>query len=139
VAVTTGVLALTGVRERAAAALAPVDPTDPAVFVEYVDALDPPALMIGWDDPWLEAGFGGRPVFGPCEWEARLAIICVAARVEPGPGIQTLEELVAYTINRLRADDYPWPVATVQAPRQFTIGNIPLLGARVGYRVPVTV
>ena len=138
-ATAVGVLRLIDVRARAAAALEPELDDDPAVLVNLVDAVQPPALMLDWDDPWLTVGLDGRPVMGPCTWEASLSVICFGSRVEPGPGVEQLEQLVTYTINRLRADDYPWPVATVQSPRVFTIANIPLLGARVGYRVPVTI
>lgn len=137
--VSTGVLRLIDVRARAALALAPELDGDPAVFVTWVDMPDPPALMVGWDDPWLDPGVQGQRVMGPCEWDARLAVVCVGSRVEPGPGIEMLEQLVTYTITRLKADAYPWPVATVQAPREMTFGGIPYLAARVGYRVPVTV
>jgi hypothetical protein len=129
-----GALTLGEVRARAAGVLAPAVSTDPEVLVDVVDAVHPPALMLIWDDPWLEPTTVGRGY-----WNGRLLILCIASRVEPGPGIAKLEELVAYTIDRLRADSYPWPPATLQAPRVFTINNVRLLGARVIYLVPVTV
>jgi len=120
------------IRARAAAALAPVSDTDPYVFDNVVDAVEPPALILGWDDPWLSYETS-------CLYWAQFAVLCVAGRVEPDPGVAKLEELVTYTIGRLRADSYAWPVASSQAPRRFTIAKIEYLGARVGYRVPVTV
>jgi hypothetical protein len=126
------VLALGQVRDAAAAALAPEVDGDPEVIVNVVDALQPPALMLLWDDPWLTP----RSV-SACLWDAMLAVRCVAGRVEPGPGIETLEQIVVYTLNRLQADAYTWPTATLTAPRVFTIGNIPLLFADVQLRVPV--
>ena len=129
-----GTLLLGEVRARAATALAPLTDDDPTVLVNLVDAVQPPALMLEWDDPWLEA-----ETFGRALWFGNLVVLCLAARVQPGPGVEKLEQLAAYTIGRLQADTYPWPVASLQAPRVFTIGNVPLLGARVGYRVPVTV
>jgi len=134
-----GVLELTAVRARAAAALEPVTDTDPQVLVDLVDALHPPCLMLDWDDPWLTPGLQAQRVMGPCVWEASLSVLCVAGRVEPGPGVATLEELVTYTIDRFKFDPYPWPVATAQSPRRFDIGGVTYLGARVGYRVPVTI
>jgi hypothetical protein len=130
------VLRLTQVRAQAAAALAPVASTDPAVHVDVVDSVTPPALLLVWDDPWLlpatVAGMNGH-------YDAQFVVACVAARLEPGPGVQKLEELVTYTIGRLHADAYPWPQASSQAPRVFEIGGVPYLGARLIYRVPVQI
>jgi hypothetical protein len=130
------VLALTQVRAAAAAALAPVADTDPAVHVEVVDSVTPPCLLLVWDDPWLQpattAGMNGH-------YDAQFVILCVAARLEPGPGVEKLEQLVDYTITRLHADANVWPQASSQAPRVFEIGGVPYLGARVSYRVPVSI
>src|SRR5262245_52209092 len=130
----TEALTITEIRSRAAAALAPVDVGDPDVLVDVVDAAEPPVLMLSYDDPWLE------PLsIGACLWDCRLEIIALASRVEPGPGIEMLEQLVAYTTAKLRDDETAtWPAASVQAPRVFTIGGVPLLGARIVYRVKVT-
>jgi hypothetical protein len=136
----TTTLALGEIRVMAAAALEPQTDTDPVVLVDVVDALTPPALMLLWDDPWLQPGAGAAgPVMGPCVWTARLLILCVAGRLEPGPGIATLEDLVAYVVDRLRDDPaYTWPVASALAPRIFDIGGVPYLGARVTYTVPAS-
>jgi hypothetical protein len=131
--VTAGAMTLTEVRAMAAQALAGDVDGDPDVFTDVVDAVQPPALILGYDDPWLEP-----QTMGACLWDCRLQIIAIASRVEPGPGMEALEQLVAYVATRLRADPYSWPAAFVQAPRVFTIGGIPLLGARITYRVKVT-
>ena len=131
-AVASGLLTMSEVRAWAAAALAPTLPTDPYVFANIVDAIEPPALILGWDDPWLEYKTS-------CLFDAQFAVICIAGRVEPDPGVEMLETLVTYTITRLKADSYPWPMASSQAPRKFDFANITYLGARVTYRVPVTV
>jgi len=132
-----GTMPLSDVRARAAAALAPQSDDDPEVFVDAVDAVQPPAIVVHWDDPWLEPqtfqGLSHRGV-----WEARLLLLLVAWRNEPGPGIAKLEELAALAVGRMLTDSYPWPPATVQAPALFSIGGVPLLGARIVYRVPVT-
>ena len=127
-------LPLTEVRARVAAALAPVSDTDPEVLVDVVDSLTPPAILLVWDDPWLEP-----QSFGPCLWDANLSVLCVAARIEPGPGVEKLEQLIGYVISRLQADEYTWPQASSGAPRIFPIANLPYLGARVNYRVPVSI
>jgi hypothetical protein len=130
------VLRLTEVRAAAAIALAPVIDSDPVVHVDVVDSLTPPALLLVWDDPWLVPGtvasMNGH-------YDAQFVVLCVAARLEPGPGVETLEQLVDYTIDRLHADANTWPQASAQAPRVFDIGGVPYLGARLVYRVPVQI
>ena len=136
----TTALPLGEIRTNAAAALAPAEPNDPTVLVDVVDALEPPALMLLWEDPWLVPGGSAGAVMGPCLWAARLLVLCVAGRVEPGPGITTLEQLVAFVVDRLRSDPtYTWPPATALAPRVFDIGGVPYLGARVTYTVPASI
>ena len=41
-------------RDKLGAVLAPVADDDPDVLTSLVDAIEPPALMLGWGDPWLE-------------------------------------------------------------------------------------
>ena len=125
---------LTEVRARAAEALAPATDYDPEVHIDVVDSLTPPALVLIWDDPWLTPG-----TFGPGQFEAQLTVLAIASRIEPGPGVSMLEELAVHTISRLRDDSYQWPQASSQAPRLFEIGGLPYLGARITYRVPVSV
>ena len=126
-----GLLDLAGLRERAAVVLAPADESEPPVLVAPVDAVDPPALMLAWEDPWLTFRT-------PCYWNARLAVVCFAGRLEPDAGVAELEALVAHTINRLGADAYAWPHETTRAPRQLEVAGIPLLSARVIYACPTT-
>lgn len=133
-----GTLTITDARERAAAALAPrgrmpdAGPDDPDVLMNLVDSLEPPVLMLGWDDPWLAAS-------GNCRFVARLAVWCIAARLEPGPGVEVLERLVSYTVERLKADFYSWGNPEVSAPRVMPVGNLEYISARVVYTVPVTI
>ena len=48
--------------------------------------------MLGWDDPWLQAGIAnGIATMGPCLYTARLQVTCVAGRLEPGAGVDVLE------------------------------------------------
>jgi hypothetical protein len=131
---TNGRLPITAIRAQAAAALAPVTADDPEVHVDIVDSLTPPALLLLWADPWVTP----RTVSGR-GYDAQFEVLCVAGRVEPGPGMAKLEQLVSYTIDRLQADTYSWPPLTMYAPRRFDIGGITYLGARMIFRVPVTV
>jgi len=140
-ATATGLIALGDLRDAAAAVLAPATDTDPVVLVDRVDSLTPPALMLDWADPWLEPGTGpGTPTMGGCMWTAQLLVVCVGARLEPGPGVAICEQLVGYTIDRLEADPaYTWPIDTVAAPRQHDISGVTYLAAFVQYRVPTTI
>ena len=129
--VPTGALDLAGLRERAAWLLRPVEDTDPAVIFT-ADAVTPPSLMVGWDEPWLEPD-------GNCRFTARLLIIAVAGRLVPETDIATLESMVAYVATRLRADrDYQWGLPTVGAPRILLIAKLNYLGSRVVYTPRVT-
>ena len=132
-------LTSTDLRERAATALAPVLDTDPNVQDTIVDAISPPALFVFWADPWLEPVTTSAGLRRASTFTARLSVMAVAGRVEPGAGIATLERLVAYTVERLRGDDYTWPAPTVSAPIKWTpaVGAPEYLACEVRYRVPV--
>jgi hypothetical protein len=94
--------------------------------------------MLEWADPWLTPRAIGQR-FGPGWWDAHANILCMAGRVEPGPGVEDLERLIAYTVGRLVEDARSWPVETSTAPRRFDIGGVSYLGARLNLSVPVTI
>jgi hypothetical protein len=132
---TAALIPLAGLRPAAAVLLAPEADTDPYVLTDVVDSLTPPALMLGWDDPWLEAG-AGRATMGPCLYTARMQITCVAGRLEPGAGIDVLEQLVSLVLDRMRSDGYRWPLDRVSAPLQRDLSGVTYLVADVIYAVP---
>ena len=106
------------------------------MLVDVVDSLDPPALMLTWGDPWVTE----RTVAGGLGmYETQFVVLCFAARIEPGPGIEVLEGLIDYVLARFQADANTWPLVGSQAPRRFDINGIPTLGARLMFRVPVSV
>jgi hypothetical protein len=117
-------------RSKLAATLAPLDDDDPVVLVDLVDAINPPALMLGWGEPWLEPRTS-------CLWQGRLVVTCVASRLMPGAGVATLEELIDYTLGRLNTDTGAWPLDNVGGPRVFNVANINYLAARIVLRVPI--
>lgn len=131
-----GTLQLAEVRAAAAAALAPANDTDPEVLPLWADSVVPPALMLGWWDPWLEPRTvaGGLGLF-----DATLNIQCVASRVDPGAGFEELETLVAYAIGRLASSPHSWFLTTATSPRQWEVGGIQLLGADLAFRVPISI
>jgi hypothetical protein len=138
VSVTAGVVALVDVRDLVAAALEPQVEGDPPVHVELVDALYPPALMVEWNDPMMQASAGIRTA-GACTWTARLRVRCVGSRVEPGPGYRMIEQLVAYVVARLDADPYPWSLDGLTGPRVFNIAKVDYLAADVNYTAPTSI
>lgn len=129
-----GALPLSDVRARIAEVLAPASEGDPEVFADLVDAVSPPVVLVVWDDPWLTL----RTV-GPGFYEAHVTALCLAARIEPGPGIDALDRLVDYVIGRLEADAYSWPLERSQAPRVFEFAGLHYLGARLTFRAPVSI
>jgi hypothetical protein len=117
-------------RAKLAAALDPIDDEDPVVLVDLVDSIEPPALMLGWGEPWLTPDT-------VCLRTGRLVVTCVAGRLVPGAGVETLEQLVEYVLGRLTSDGGAWPLDSVSGPRVFTIANVNYLAARITLRVPI--
>jgi len=121
---------LVDARAKLGAALAPLDDDDPMILVDLVDSLEPPALMLGWGEPWLTPDTA-------CLRTGRLVVTAVGGRLVPGAGIEQLETLVNYTLDRLSADVGAWPLDTVTGPRVFAIGGVQYLAARIVLRVPI--
>jgi len=132
---TRGVLGITDARERAMAALAPA--TDSAPNVQSrVDAVSPPALIVLWGEPWLEAATS-HGMSRACTFTARMSILAVAGQLDAAAGVETLEQLVAFVITRLDADAYSWPHPTVGSPLRQPFGGIEYLAAELRYLVTV--
>lgn len=117
-------------RDKLAAAIARRDDDDPVVLTNLVDSINPPALMIGWAEPWLTPQTA-------CLQQGRMVITAVASRLVPGEGVATLEELVVYTLARLRESGGAWPLESVGGPRVFTIAAVNYLAARITVRTPI--
>ena len=120
-------------RDKLAAVLAPTDDDDPTVLVSLVDAIEPPALMLGWADPWLEPE-------GLCFTIGHIVVTAVAARLMPGEGVAKLEELVDYTLRRTRADMVNpglWQLTDVSGPRVFLMAKTNYLACRINLRITV--
>jgi hypothetical protein len=131
-------LSLTGLRDAMAAVLAPASDEDPYVFADFVDSLTPPALVIEHGSPFLEPGIGQRTM-GQCDYTARLVVVCIAGRLEPGAGMDTLEQLESYVIDRVRGDLQPWVLEEVSQRGQYDLAGITYLAATVTYQITTTV
>ena len=98
-----------------------------------LDALDPPAVRVGWAEPWLEP-FGQAGLF-----YARLEVFCIGDRLEAESGFETVEGLVAVVCRTFSRDSYPWPVVFVSAPRGYDVGGKSYLAAQIVARLPAGV
>lgn len=121
--------ALADLRARIVAALDGLDP-DWNVHGGPVDALTPPAYMVVPVEPWLTR-------LAICSHEARLWLVIVAGRIEPDPGIETIESMIERGVAALDAARIP--IAQVGAPGRFEIGGIAYLAARATIAAPVTI
>ncbi len=106
---------------RVSDALVGLDP-DWSVLSAPVDACTPPAFVLVWADPWLTRSTG-------CTYGARLDVVAVAARLNPEPGIETLETMIERATGAL--DLARAPIVDVSVPGPFDIGKVPYLSARL--------
>lgn len=120
-----GVLA--DLRGRVVDVLSALDP-DWSVHPTAVDAVSPPAFVLGWSDPWTE------PSTFRVE-SARLEILLVAGRIDPDPGIETLETMVERSTSALGVAGFRLVTA---APGPIEIGGLRYLAARQTITYPVT-
>jgi hypothetical protein len=118
-------------RTKLAAILAPVLDSDPDVLTSLVDAIEPPALMLGWGEPWLQ------PSKTLCGYEGRIIVTAVASRIMPGEGLGSLEALVAYVKTRIEANPTEWTFESVTGPRVFLIAKTSYLACRLTYVIVV--
>ena len=120
-------------RAKLAAVLGLRASIDPAVLISLADALEPPALMLGWGDPMLR----GEP--SDCFVTGRLLVTAVAARLVPGEGVGILEQLVAYTLGRTANDTGDnWELVDVSGPRDYFIAKTHYLASRIIFNVTIT-
>lgn len=128
-----GLVALVDARAKAEAVLTAAFAAlpDPPTVVGPLDAIQPPAVRVGWADPWLE------PQGQAAQFTASLECFCIAARFDPTPGFETVEDLVTATARAFTEDRYPWPVVFVGAPRRYEVGGVGYLAAQLIVRLPV--
>jgi hypothetical protein len=115
---------LVDIRPKLAAALAPVAATDPSVYPGFVDSIQPPALML--------LPVSGRGDRTPCIFAVAGVVLMLAARFEPGAGMDTLDQLTSYTLTRM-AGLPDLGVESWSEARGFVVGGITYLGSRLVY------
>lgn len=131
-----GLVALVDARAKAEAILVSAFEAVPeigATVLGPIDAIEPPAVRVGWAEPWLEP-FGQAGLF-----YARLEVLCIGDRIDPRPGFETVESLVSVVCRTLTRDRYPWPIVFVGAPRAYEVAGKSYLASQVVARLPAGV
>jgi hypothetical protein len=114
------------VRESAAAVVVGAVPNDVAVIYHLPDAVHVPCVFVAWADPWL------LPTT-MCQWESKLEIIAVAARIEPGGHLTVLEDLIAALLPAFRSSR-EFAVIDATAPYPIEIGGNTYLAASINLK-----
>ncbi|HKE67388.1 MAG TPA: hypothetical protein VKB59_22505 [Micromonosporaceae bacterium] len=109
--------------------LAPDADDDWPVHDAPVDSVTPPCFVLVWPDQWLTQQ-------SVCTYRAQLQIICVAARIEPAPGYEQLEQLVDAALPALTRARVP--LVAVGAALPFEIGGLQYQAARITVAGTVT-
>jgi len=122
--------ALADFRDRVALALAPSNGDEWNTQPLPVDAIEPPAYMLIWADPWLVPS-----TF--CDATAQLDVIVVSARMDPAPGMEILETLVETALDRLAHANVGQ--RQVGAPGPLTVGGLTYQACRILVSSPVTI
>jgi hypothetical protein len=120
---------LVDVRAKLAAVLAPVTDEDPDVHAAIVDAVSPPALIVGWGVPMLDT-------FAACTAFANLAVAIIGERLETASGLETIETNYQRIVSLTRADG-GWSVQGDSGVGTIEIAKTLYLACRVDIRVPI--
>jgi hypothetical protein len=102
--------------------------TDP-VFDAPVDSIEPPCYVLVWSAPWIVP-------LTMCSYTARLDVILVVGRIDPAPGFETIEAMLATTVTALRSAALPMVQAAPPGP--FDVAGLTYLAARVTTESPLT-
>lgn len=86
------------------------------------DAVEPPCYVLTVPEPWL------LPV-GVCTWQVRYAVLAVAGRIEPNPGLDHLEILVLSAMAALKRARLP--VETVGSAAPWEAGGVNYYASRI--------
>lgn len=113
---------LTAVRTEYATLISGVVKSDVSVVASLPDSVAPPAVLIGWGDPWLTQDT-------LCGWVANLEIMIVAIRIEPGGQYETIETLVALIASTLRESKKV--IRDITSPYPLSLGGLEYLSASI--------
>lgn len=110
-------------RTTLATALAAGLPTDVGVIDHLPDSITPPVVMVAWSDPWLTPST-------LCEWEAKLELLVVAQRIEPGGHLTKLEEIVSACVPIVKGLPF-YAIDDVTSPYPLEIAGVQYLAASI--------
>lgn len=113
---------LTAVRTEYATLARDVVAKNVSVVDSLPDSVAPPAVLIGWGDPWLVQDT-------LCGWVANVEMMIVAIRIEPGGQYETIEKLIALLADELRAKRKV--VRDITSPYPLTLGGLDYLSASI--------
>lgn len=103
--------------------------TEAPVLDAPVDAIEPPCFVLVWSDPWLVPAT-------VCVWTARLDVLAIVGRIDPAPGYEQIEEMVATTIAAV--ESIRLPVLSVGPPSPFPVAGLTYLATRITTQSPLT-
>lgn len=99
------------------------------IDVAPVEAVDPPRFVLLWGDPWLLA-------VTYCQYRARVSVMGIAARLEPGEGIHVLNAMTSFAVPTLVTAGFS--VADVGQPLSIQVAANSYLAVRIPVDVPIT-
>lgn len=98
-------------------------PTSVGVIDHLPDSVAPPVVLVAWGDPWVKPST-------LCAYEARMELLLIAQRLEPGGQLNTLEEMASALVPALKSHpDYQ--VEDLTAPYPLQLGGVDYLAASI--------
>lgn len=113
---------LTDVRTEYASMARAVTDDNVSVVDSLPDSIAPPAVLVGWGDPWLTQDT-------LCGWVANVEIMIVAQRIEPGGQYSVIENMVSQLVTEYRS--HKVSIRDVTAPYPLTLGGLDYLSASI--------
>lgn len=116
---------LTGTRELLAEICRMHVDADVTVVDSLPDSIAPPAVLIGWGDPWLSPS-----TLCPGGFVANAEILVVAQRIEPGGQYATIEKWVG-TLATVFRKDTQIVIRDISSPFPMQLGGVDYLTASI--------
>ena len=96
---------------------------DVGVIDHLPDSIAPPVVLVAWSDPWLEPAT-------LCAWQAKMELLIVSQRLEPGGNTERLEEIVSALVPPLKASQW-FQINDVTSPYPLQIAGVDYLAASI--------